>query len=446
MNMNWNKVKASLLLLVLFSVNLQAQNKLSLTEALDFAYKNNRSMIVSDQQIKASKKKKWEVVADGLPQVDGNISYNHWIKQQLSLIPGAMLQEFDKEYVAVAMGTKHNTTATLGITQKLFDASYLVGMQSAKLFLEISKNQSEKSQIEVKRQVTEAYVNVLIGYESISITKENIKNLKQNLHETEQLFGQGLTEEENVEQLKITLGELENNLLSLKHQGYIAENLLKILLGINIAENVELTDSLDALIASYSVLNLKDDSYVIDNNIDYRMAKNRVRAKELELKLERSKALPSLNLSFQAAAAGYGAHANKALKTSDMLTSKVLMLNMKIPIFSSLKRNAASQRKRIELYQNQLQFQDLEEQLNLQLIKARDAFKLSVYQWNTTKRNLELSERIANKNQTKFNRGLISSFDLRQAQLQLYATQQEYLGAVHNIVRKKIELETIINK
>lgn len=446
MNMKLDKTKVFLLLLVLFSVNAHAQNKLSLPEALDYAYKHNRNLIISQKQIEVSKKMKWETIAEGLPQIEGNISYNHWLKQQESLMPGTIFQQPDKEYVAVAMGTKYATNASVSINQKLFDASYLVGTQSAKVFLEISKNQNEKSSIEVRKQVTLAYVNVLIGYESIVITRKNIKDLKRNLVETEQLFKNGLTEEENVEQLRITLGELENSLLNLQHHGKVAENLLKLLIGLELKDSLELSDSLDELIASYTLNGTGDAERNIDNNIDYRIAKNHTKAKELELKLERSKALPSLYLSIQGAAAGYGSKASKALETSNMLTSELLMLNMKIPIFSSLKRNAASQRKRIALYQSKVELQEKEEQLKLQLTKAEDAFYLSLKNWATTKQNLNLSERIADKNQIKFNRGLISSFDLRQAQLQLYATQREHLAAVQNIVNKKVELEILINR
>jgi len=40
---------------------------------------------------------------------------------------------------------------------------------------------------------------------------------------------------------------------------------------------------------------------------------------------------------------------------------------------------------------------------------------------------------------------MASSFELRQAQTQLYKTQKNYLDAVQKLVSKKIELKTILN-
>ena len=61
------------------------------------------------------------------------------------------------------------------------------------------------------------------------------------------------------------------------------------------------------------------------------------------------------------------------------------------------------------------------------------------------KQNLNLAERIEQKNQTKFFEGIASSFDLRQAQTQLYTAQQEYLQSMLDVITKKAELETILN-
>ena len=40
---------------------------------------------------------------------------------------------------------------------------------------------------------------------------------------------------------------------------------------------------------------------------------------------------------------------------------------------------------------------------------------------------------------------MANSFELRQAQTQLYRTQKDYLNAIQDLVSKKIELKTILN-
>jgi outer membrane protein TolC len=70
---------------------------------------------------------------------------------------------------------------------------------------------------------------------------------------------------------------------------------------------------------------------------------------------------------------------------------------------------------------------------------------LSVETYFTTKENLALAERIEQKNQSKYFEGIASSFDLRQAQLQLYSAQNNYISAIQNVIQKKLTLETLLN-
>ena len=52
---------------------------------------------------------------------------------------------------------------------------------------------------------------------------------------------------------------------------------------------------------------------------------------------------------------------------------------------------------------------------------------------------------IEQKNQTKYFEGVSSSFELREAQLQLYSAQNNYIKAIQNVIQKKLSLETLLN-
>ena len=49
------------------------------------------------------------------------------------------------------------------------------------------------------------------------------------------------------------------------------------------------------------------------------------------------------------------------------------------------------------------------------------------------------------KNQIKFNEGLSTSFELSQAQTQLYDTQKEYIEAMLDVLNKHISLDILLN-
>ena len=118
---------------------------------------------------------------------------------------------------------------------------------------------------------------------------------------------------------------------------------------------------------------------------------------------------------------------------------------MSIPLFSSGKRSATTARAKIALEKAKTQKQEAEAQIRLQLESAKSEYILSIEQYQTSKNNLGLAERIENKNQIKYSEGIASSFELRQAQTQLYDAQQSYLQSMVEVINKKTELETILN-
>ena len=81
----------------------------------------------------------------------------------------------------------------------------------------------------------------------------------------------------------------------------------------------------------------------------------------------------------------------------------------------------------------------------MRIASVKSDFKFAVEEYDNKKQNLNLAERIEEKNQIKFFEGIASSFDLRQAQTQLYTTQQELLQAMLDVINSKAELETVLN-
>ena len=72
-------------------------------------------------------------------------------------------------------------------------------------------------------------------------------------------------------------------------------------------------------------------------------------------------------------------------------------------------------------------------------------YQLAVQSLSVNEKNMRLSISIEEKNSIKFFEGLVTSFELRQAQLQLLDSQQKYLNSVLDIISVKTELETLYN-
>ncbi|MAL59898.1 MAG: transporter [Flavobacteriaceae bacterium] len=440
--------KLTLIIFVFYSVIAFSQEKtysFSLEEAVTFALDSNYTALNAKRDIAKAIKKKWETTATGLPQINGNVSYNNNLKQPVSLIPSEFFGGEPGTFSPVVFGTKQSANAVATLEQLIFDGSYLVGLQAAKAFLDYSENANEKTQLEVRKGVINAYGSVLLAEELVAIFRKNKENLEKNLFETQKIYENGLTEEENVEQLEVTLLDIETNLNNAERMEGIAKQMFNASLGIDINAKVILTQNLDELTKENIQLTTLTEDLSIENNVDYKIAYNLTEQRSLEMKLEKSRALPRLS-----AFVNYGTQANSDSFTfldNDQIwyQSSILGVSMNIPIFSSGMRGARTQQARIALDQSKTQLEETIQNVKLQFDSAKSDYQFSIDKYENAKKNLALAERIENKNQIKFTEGLSTSFDLRQAQIQLYSAQQQYFQSMLDVINAKTQLETVLN-
>ena len=423
----------------------QKEYSFSLEEAILFALDSNYTSINARRDIAKAIKQKWETTAQGLPQISGSATYQNNLKQPVTLLPGELAGGEPGTYLPVTFGTKQNANAVATLNQLIFDGSYLVGLKAAKTFLKYSENYNEKVRLEVRKGVINAYGSVLLSEELVAIFEKNKTNLENNLFETRKIFENGLAEEESVEQLEITLLDIETQLSNAKRSRKIAKQMFNLALGIDVDTPIKLTDDLDKLADANISLELLDNSINFEENVDFKIANNLVQQRFFENRLEKSKALPTLS-----AFINYGTSANSEDFTffngdQKWYQSSVLGVSLNIPIFSSGMRSAATQRTRIALDQAKTDLENTKQEIKLDLTTAQSNYQFAIENYENSKKNLRLAERIENKNQVKFTEGLSTSFDLRQAQTQLYTAQQQYFQSMLNVINEKANLETVLN-
>ncbi|TYA74481.1 TolC family protein [Seonamhaeicola marinus] len=416
------------------------KRKFSLQEAIAYALENNRTIKNADLSVLAAKQQVWETKAIGLPQISGAVDYSINIKTPFDI--NSLAEDDPFRFLF----PKHNLTPSVTLNQLLFDGGYLVGLQSNKVFLEISQNAKDKTINTIETNVVSAYNNALLTKESIEITKNNIRVLSDNLKETQKIFENGLTEEEDVEQLQLTLSNLENNLRSLETLLDISKGYVKILLGIDPSESIELTDTLESLIVENISLNLINDTHDVSNNIDFKIAANDAESKRLEYKLEKSDQLPKLNAFITSNYLGYSNSVSTYFNSEqDWLFTTVGGFKLTVPIFSSFGGKAKRKRAKIEWEKAKNSLVETENQLSMEFKNAKNEYQLAIDTYDNKQKNLALAEKIEKKNTIKYKEGIASSFDLRQAQTQLYSSQQEYLQSIIDVINKKAALKNLLN-
>jgi outer membrane protein len=442
------------ILTCVFSLSANAQNpakqnfSFSLQQAIDYAIKNNYKSINASRDIESSKQKKWETTAMGLPQINGGVDFLHNFNFQKQGVSGNAFNPLGSpdEISTIAFGTKNTMVAKASLSQLIFDGSYIVALQASKAYLQFFETAKKKTDNDIREMVINSYGNVLLSEESIKILESNKVILDKNYNDVNQIYKNGLGEQEAVEQIAITQATVISSLNNVKRLREVSLKMLKLNLGIDINDDLKLSDNLDNLSKSNLDLVANTSSFDINQNIDYQIASSIVTQKRLLMKLEKSKALPSLGMAVNF---GYNSFSNGfTFFNSNQKWNNYSNLGMSltIPIFSSFGHGAKVQQAKIAFDQSQTQQKEAEQSIKLLYEKSKSDFDFSIEQYATAKSNLNLAERIEKKQQIKFKEGLSTSFEFSEAQRQLYATQQTYLQSMVDIINKKAALEKLMIK
>jgi len=245
--------------------------------------------------------------------------------------------------------------------------------------------------------------------------------------------------------LQITLTTVKSQLnrtIRLRDIGY---KMLNISMGNLIDEKIVLTDNLDSLILENIDLNLLSKTFSVSNHIDYKIAENTKEGNRLLVLLEKSKALPTLKAFVNYGYAGNADSFDFFRSDQTWYNSSLLGVSLQIPIFSSFNRRSRTRQAKFDLENADIKLIEIKEQLSLQAAAAKSDYKFSIEQFQSAKQNLGLAQRIEKKQQIKFFEGVSTSFDLSQAQNQLYTQQQNYIQSMLDVIAKKAALENALN-
>ena len=438
-------------LLLLFAMSYftsQAQtlpDAVSLEEAIAFGEQNNRTVKKASMEVQKAYKEKWSTIAIGLPQISATANYQNFVELPTSLIPAQFFGGKEGEFAEVQFGTPQTMDAGVTLQQLVFDGSYIVGLQASNIFLTISKNVLEKTLLEVRKSIVNTYSTVLLVRENISFLEKNKTNLNKNLEELNQLFRNGFEEEESVEQLRLTLSSIETQLRYAKNLERISLDMLKLLMGFPTQSPLLLSDTLEAL-TNESLFNASAPENInLDYNIDVKIAQNNLLSENLLYKYERSKNLPRLSAFLNGNYTGNSQSFTFTQADQKWFGAALFGVNLQVPLFSSLKNRAISQKAKIAVSQAETELTETKERISIEIQAAENDYKLAVENYFTNKENLGLASRIEQKNQTKYFEGVASSFELREAQLQLYSAQNNYIKSIQEVIQKKLSLETLLN-
>ncbi len=440
-------------LMLFFSINMlmhsaktQQPMELTLEQAIDYALQHNYNLENARADAEIASRQVWEITASGLPQVSGTVGYQYFLDLPTSLIPAEFFGGQPGEFSEIQFGTEQNLTATLSVNQLIFDGSYIVGLQAARIFRELSRQNYQRSEIEIKSLVTESYYLVLATTQNLEIVKENLGNIEKTLFETEKLFEEGFTDAINLDQLSLTVANLKNNITGLERQKKLTTDLLKFQIGLSVDKPVVLTETLEQMLAQISLEAFTMQNFDPQSHIDFRIMLSQEKMQLMELRRQKSFYLPSISGSYTRQESAQRNEFNFFESGQSWFPTSIVGLNINIPIFSSGLRSSRVKQAQLNFEKAKTNTRMIEQSLLLEKQEADNQIETAMDKYNSEKDNLRLAERILNRTTIMHKEGLASSLELTQASDQLLTTQANYINSIFELLNAKNKLDKVLGK
>lgn len=405
---------------------------MTLSDCINYAYDNHTEVRVARLKQKDAD---WQIKENrsvAYPQINLGASFQSFI-----ILPALPLEalglDFGEPGQKLAFSLRNTLGGNVSVSQLLYNNSYFASIKAAKMYRDYATLQLEAVKEKIRNQVTDAYLPALLIEESLQIFNENIRTQEKLLEETREIYKAGFAEQLDADRLAYVLSLLHTERDALERQHAIVIDALKFQMGMPQSEMIQPADDLDGLLAVYSAID-PEEPLDYSKRPDYLSLMKAREMSDIQVTAQRRAWFPTLSLfgSFDPSFQG-----NEKLY---WIPSAIAGVRLNMPIFNGGLNKARTERAVISAMQLEEQRQLLVKALDFEVQIARNQFKNAQQKQENQTANLELARRIFDTTQKKYAGGVGSSFEVTQAQTDLYQAQSSWLSARYDYLHAIINL------
>jgi outer membrane protein len=420
-----------LALVLMISVFGSAQQKLAfdLEGAKKQAIQYNRLLKNSAMAIEKAQFQLKEAISAGLPQINSTLNYSNALGAKLSI-------RFDPNAPATEIDIKPTSQFNVQVGQLLFNGSYFVGLELAKLGKTMTEKNYEKTEQDVLAQVSGSYYLVLVSGELLNLMNKNVVNLQAVYQKTDAMVKVGILERTDLDQLGVQIAALENAVSNSKRQLEMAKNMFRLQLGLTVDQDFELKGTLDQIMGMLNGMNKSGNIFGVEMNKDFQLMELQEKMTEKQVKMQKAGYLPTLT--------SFYSRTEKIIKPNfDMSPKNMVGVNMAIPVFSGGQRMAKVNQAKIDLETMRNTKALLAEQLQIQEKQLQFNLKTANETYLNQVKNLDVAKRVYDNLKLKFEHGLISGLELVSADNNYVKAETDYISSVFQVLQATVELNKI---
>lgn len=423
--------------------------KLSLEQALEIALTESPTIEIADKQIEIKRFAKKEKIGSLLPNISASAQYNRTLKKQKFIFGGGGMPGMggdslpaggDSKPMAVEVGTSNSWSGGFNISLPLVAPTLWKNVQLGTIDIEKAVEASRQSNLDMAKQVQDAYYNILLSEDSYDVILKSYKQAQANADITRERLKQGVVSEYDLIRSEVQVKNMEPNLLQAESGVALSKLKLKTLLGLSDVE-LQVEGSLNDYRKDMYAETLNSE-IGLQQNTTLRQLDLEVKSMKTMLKMQQFAYIPTLAANFNYT---YNALSDDfKFRDYQWFPYSTIGFSLQIPIFEGGVKYFRNKQTKAGIQTLALQRIDLERNLNMQLKNAKDQINRTVRQVESTQGGVEMAQKGLTIARKRYETGMGTFIELNDAEIALLQSELQYNQAIYEYLSAKSALENIL--
>jgi outer membrane protein len=433
------KIMLILFVLVNFSQAQQRVLNLNLDECLESAYEKNKTLLQLEEVINSAKYRIDEARSSFYPQFSFSGSYTRLGKIPSFDVGGMRIGEVEIPATKAEFGTENNYNLSLSYQQPLFTWGKIrAGYDMSKYNLSLTKEEYRRTKQDTRFNVVSLFHNILLAKELIKVREESIARTEDHLRTVQERYDKGYASEFDVLRVKVQLANSKPALTQAKNLYQLTMNNLKNILGIDLADSVDLEGALDY--EPIEVTQTQAEDFAFKNRSELKSITHQRGMGQKALAIARATNKPNLFGS-----ANYE-YKRPFYSLDEWETDWNLNLLVSIPIFDGFLTRSKVRQARSNLEQLGIAEAQVEDFIKLEISQAISDLTLAKENIISQKENVNQAKESVRIAEVQYQQGMITNLERMDTELALTIAQTNYLQALADYLIAKAKYEKAIGK
>ncbi len=445
-NMDYGKSIIALFTILLFATfNINAQEKVSLEEAIKKALENNKQLKNALYDVNKAEAEVDEAYGYALPSVDLSANYTRYLEPMRFYISGGLFPSPDGSTNTggqfIDASSDNAIDARIDVSQTIFNSAVFRSISGADNYYDAAKLNLNVKVDELVFNVKSAYLQALLQKESYELVKASKTNAETSFKDIKALYEEGLIGEYDMIRAEVQVENFAPQLISAENEYENAKNNLKVIMGMEPQINIELTDQLTSFDEEYNnddkIDEIEDKILLVNPQLSALSMQEEVNKDFIAV--YESEYLPTLS-----AFGNYSLQGQSDDFNFPTATTSQVGLRFKMNLFSGLQTNAKVEKAELDLKKTKTQTELVELTLKSQVKNLVKRIESSRKQLEANIRNISQAQRGYDISKIRYEEGIGSLLEINDSDLALRTAKINNLRTKFELLISYAQLDQLL--